>query len=167
MTVDSSGKAVLGVMKIRDGLPAGVDESNADAFRRSAFIETQRWLPLNMLSTFDQPVMNPNCDLRRHSTVSTQALWFMNDAMIVGFAQGLADQILSATHDRTDQIVQLFETLFSVRPSDRELRDCRDYLDRQMKTFQAAEIPQDRVELTAMATLCQTMLASNRFLYVD
>ena len=40
VTVDAAGKTVIGKRLIKDGLKAGVDRANADAYRRSAYIET-------------------------------------------------------------------------------------------------------------------------------
>ena len=65
VTTNAEGKVVIGVTKIRDGLAAGVRGQNEAAYRRSAFIESNRSLPLNMLATFDLPEMKPNCDRRR------------------------------------------------------------------------------------------------------
>ena len=79
VTEDEEGKVVIGRRRVRDGLKAGVDSRNEDAFRRSIFVAVKRRLPLNELATFDQPVMNPNCSQRKESTVATQALWFLND----------------------------------------------------------------------------------------
>ena len=163
VTVNSEGKAVIGVQKMRDGLPVGVDEEGADGLRRSAFIEVQRRLPLNMLATFDQPAMTPNCAQRRPTTVATQALWFLNDAAMVRHAGVLAKRLLTKSRDRRQQLGQLYLRLFGQLPSSAELRRCEDFLTKQESLF--AGDPDSSQK--ALASLCQVLLASNRFLYVD
>ena len=176
VTKNGDGKAILGVQIIKDGLPRGVDDQHADAFRRSAFIEVQRRLPLNMLATFDQPEMKPNCDVRRPTTVVTQALWFLNDSLIVERADDLAE-LLFATSPETDaQLRELFLRLFAEPPSAEEMDSSLSFLTTQSERFREHPDPEwqktvqespDAPKMRAMASLCQVLLASNRFLYVD
>ena len=180
VTENAEGKVVIGRRKIRDGLKAEVNSENADAFRRSVFIEVQRRLPLNVLATFDQPAMNPNCDLRRPSTVATQALWFLNDSMLVQRSEELA-KLLFASNSPTDdtdgraiktRIDELFTRLFAVTATPQELATCVEFLAAQRKHFSDqqpddTQQPTSSPKLRAMAALCQTLLASNRFLHVD
>ena len=176
VTRNGEGKAVLGVQIVRDGLPRGVDDQHADAFRRSAFIEVQRRLPLNMLATFDQPEMKPNCDLRRSTTVATQALWFLNDALIVERADDLAWLLFEISPRSDVQLRELFLRLFAEPPSVAEVDSCRSFLTAQSRRFREHSDPEwqktirespDAPGVRAMASLCQVLLASNRFLYVD
>ena len=162
VTEDSEGKAVIGVQKIRDGLRAGVDDGNADAYRRSAFVEAQRRLPLNVLATFDLPTMTPNCDLRRPTTVASQALWFLNDESIIQHAEHLAKG-LATSHsvDPGARLNELYLRLFAQTPSTTELESLNNFLTEQQTLFA------ENAEHLALASLCQIMLASNRFLYVD
>ena len=152
-----NGKVVIGKAKIRDGLKTGVNGSG-NASRRSLYIQAQRRLPLNMLATFDQPKMNPNCELRRPSTVATQSLWFLNDQQIIEQSERLAALVMKHD-DQIKQLEALFERLFSVKPREDELRECETYLAEQIKRLGEPQ--------RAMASLCQVFLASNRFLYLD
>ncbi len=180
VTVNGEGKAVLGEQKFRDGLVTGVeDASQANAFRRSVYVEVQRSLPLNMLVTFDQPEMNPNCDLRRHSTVPTQSLWFLNDEFLVQAADDLAQFIMDTSADDPEfQVRSLYRRLFATVPSPEEVITLADFLFQQSDYYRKNPDPEfdKRVvparktrtpETRALSALCQTLLASNRFLYVD
>ena len=102
--------------------------------------------------------MNPNCELRRPSTVATQSLWFLNDQQIVEHSERLAEQVMKRK-DRDEQVTDLFERLFAVEPTDDELRECGTFVEEQTKRLGD--------EKRGMASLCQALLASNRFLYVD
>ena len=151
------GKVVIGKAKIRDGLKTGVSGSSGTN-RRSIYIQVQRRLPLNMLATFDLPTMNPNCELRRPSTVATQSLWFLNDQQIIEHSKRLASLVVRRDN-RHEQLADLFERLFAVEPTADELLDCETFLAEQTTRLGAPQ--------SAMASLCQALLASNRFLYVD
>ena len=147
---NGEGKAVIG----------------GDAQRRSAFVQVQRRLPLNMLATFDQPEMTPNCDQRRNTTVATQALWFLNDGEIVAHSDRLANSLIAASPDTAGRLGELFLRLFATPPSPEELQTCQEFLREQGEQFAAANPGGDPAQ-RALASLCQVLLGSNRFLYID
>jgi hypothetical protein len=147
---NSEGKAVIG----------------GDAHRRSAFVEVQRRLPLNMLATFDQPEMTPNCDQRRQTTVATQALWFLNDQELLDHSEALAQLLIAQSEFSSVRLARLFLRLFAQAPTPAELQNCESFLAAQRYHF-AKEDPQADAAQRALASLCQVLLASNRFLYVD
>ena len=177
VTTDAEGKAVIGVTKISDGLAAGVRGQDDAAFRRSAFIEVNRSLPLNILATFDLPEMKPNCDRRRSTTVATQSLWFLNDDQIIQLSTELSDRLFATHPDQEDRRLDvLFRRLFATSPTDEERRFISEFIANQEAHFRAdtnAEwqkkikaqpaAPQKR----AFAALAQVLMASNRFLYIN
>ncbi|MCA9214860.1 MAG: PSD1 domain-containing protein [Planctomycetales bacterium] len=176
VTVDAAGKTVIGKRLIKDGLKAGVDRANADAYRRSAYIETNRSVPLDTLKTFDQPVMNPNCSVRRPSTVATQSLWFLNDEFIVEASEQIATSILNDDESVQDRHVEdLFVRLFAQSPTNYEVAMCQQFVREQIEDLsanndeakQSAKGQHEQLARQAFATLCQTLFASNRFLYLD
>ena len=177
VTTNAEGKVVIGVTKIRDGLAAGVRGQNEAAFRRSAFIESNRSLPLNMLATFDLPEMKPNCDRRRSTTVATQSLWFLNDDQIIGLTGGLADRLFTNHPIKADQRLDaLFRKLFATAPTDEEQQYLTSFLERQEELFRAdpnaewqkkIKAQPDAPARRSLAALAQVLMASNRFLYID
>ena len=160
---NSEGKAVL-------------DSGQAGAQRRSVFVEVQRRLPLDMLSTFDQPVMAPSCNLRRHSTVAQQALWFLNDEVLLSWSEAFARRSIAHSAQESVRLNDLFLRLFGAPARPGELDSCRSFLNAQREIFRAdtdanwqkkiREHP-DELEVRSLASLCQVLFASNRFLYVD
>ena len=177
VTTDAEGKVVIGVQKIRDGLAAGVRGKNDAAFRRSAFIEANRSLPLNILATFDLPEMKPNCDRRRSTTVATQSLWFLNDDQIIQLTGKLSDQLFTGQPtDATQRLNNLHQKLFATPPTDEERRFLSDFLARQEELFRADPNAEWQKKIKAqpnapgkraLAALAQVLMASNRFLYID
>lgn len=163
VTADQEGKIVIGKRQERNGLQTGVDGTSASDSRRSIFVQARRDQQLNMLQTFDQPEMNPNCGLRPETTVATQALWFLNDGNIVELSQHLARRAFQQKVDDTTRIRFVFRLLFAAEPSAVELHACRAFLQEQQQHFVDAAQPQQQ----SLAVLCQTLCASNRFLYID
>ena len=181
VTEDAEGKAVLGKRRVRDGLKAEVDGLDRPAGRRSIYVETQRNLPLDMLATFDQPSMTPNCVMRHHSTVATQALWFLNDPLSVELADQLAE-LLWKEHGVLEAelnpaaLNDLYLRLFAKPASERQLQYCQEFLAQQRQLLSENEDPPWReqveaspelVQIKALSALCQVLVASNPFLYVD
>ncbi|MBU6238127.1 MAG: DUF1553 domain-containing protein, partial [Planctomycetes bacterium] len=173
---DGEGQATLGRRILNEGLYAGIEDIGAEKYRRSIYLQSKRGLPLSLLETFDMPVMNPNCDTRRCSTVAPQALLFLNEQSIIQFSEKTAERLWSDSPEMDVRLSRLFMKLFSKRPSDAELVSCRGYLQSQREVFAADQNPEWRKrmeaeshapDLRALASLCQVLMASNRFLYVD
>lgn len=176
VTENQEGKTVIGVRKIKDGLKAGVDSGRGDANRRSLYIQMQRNKPLNMLATFDLPRMTPNCEIRPQTTVATQSLWFMNDSQMVDWSERMAESIDGDLDDATPWLEDLFVRLFASLPDKSDKKMCLRYLESQTLQFIDDKDPTWQDQLSkdptlarkrALATLCQTLVASNRFLYID
>ena len=163
VTKDGSGKAVVA--------------QSAEAFRRSCYIEFKRTEPLEMLATFDFPIMNPNCDKRQCSTAATQSLWFLNDEMIVARSADLARRVSEeVADDAARRMDRLFLHLFAAPPSDNQQAACLQFVAQQAELFRQdpnvdwqAELQKHPAAATdrAWTSLCQALLASNRFLYID
>ena len=167
VTEDSEGKVVIGQPQKRDNI-----KTDKDLARRSVYIQVHRKLPLNVLATFDQPEMTPNCDLRRATTVATQSLYFLNDAELITRSEDLARLLVDQRKDDQSRLTELFIRLFAEPPSDRELDYCVQFLSNQIRQFETLPSGQDQAKppdptLRSLATLCQTLFGSNRFLYVD
>lgn len=176
VTENPEGKTVIGVRKIKDGLKAGVDSGEGDANRRSIYIQMQRNKPLNMLATFDLPRMTPNCEIRRQTTVATQSLWFMNDSQMIEWSEQMASIACSGSEDAAYWVEGLYQRLFSISPDPLSKEACLEYLEAQAIQFKEDKNQAWQKELSgdstlarrrALATLCQTLVASNRFLYID
>ena len=160
------GKVVIGKAQVRDGLKTGVSDGNDGATRRSIYIQIQRRLPLNMLATFDQPVMNPNCEIRSPSTVATQSLWFLNDDHIISYSLLLAER-LDPTLDDESKLDALFLRLFSQPPNPDEKAACLELLAQQRLNLKSENDDSEELERKTWGSLCQMLFASNRFLYID
>ncbi len=180
---DPLGRIVVGrEEKDANGDVVKVVSLGGDDFRRSLYIQSRRTEPVTVLETFDLPEMKPNCELRRTTTVAPQSLLMLNDTFVLASARALAERLRrEAPGDVRDQVSRAWKILFSRTPSAGDLDLALAYLAEQGEELRArlAAVPPappqegqptplaPDPQLDALASLCQVLLASNRFLYCD
>jgi hypothetical protein len=172
---DVVGQIVVGVdrkqgdNKMPVDVPLGEEE-----FRRSIYVEVRRSRPLAFLNTFDAPVMEVNCERRQSSTVAPQSLMLMNSEFILQQARLFSQRVRREAGAAPDQrITAAWRIAYGRNPGEPELVQARDFLARQVATLTrpgspgpspgSSPAPEDR----ALTNLCQALLASNEFLYLD
>lgn len=172
---DLVGQWVIGKENLDAGRPGAVIPMQGEEFRRSIFVQARRSRPLTVLDTFDLPQMTPNCEKRNASTVPTQSLLLMNSEFISEQARHFAERVLTEAGTNLSKQVQLAWRLAFARPAtDLEITDALEFLDDNAKHFAAHPVTDDRnpkqkrdASELALTTLCQLLLSSNEFLYVD
>lgn len=135
-----------------------VEPQGPEGFRRSIYLQVRRSQPLTLLQVFDQPVMETNCTRRPVSTVSSQALTMLNGDFLILQAERFADRsIRESPADPTAQAVRL---AFGREATDAEQalfgRHLTEQVERNGRKFH-----------DALADICQMLLSSNEFAYVD
>lgn len=172
---DDVGQIVLGIEnkngERRNDKPIPL---NGEEFRRSVYVQVRRSKPLAMLDTFDLPTMEPNCECRIASTVTPQALMFLNNEFVVESAGFLAERgRREAGQDTLGQVRRIWSLCFGVGPNPAQEKDAVAFLTAQTEHFRKAQPPGAKAAGTpdptaqALASLCQTLLSANAFLYVD
>jgi mono/diheme cytochrome c family protein len=173
VTHDEIGQVVIGkdIRNPGDGTPMGkVAALGGEEFRRSVYIQVRRSLPLAMLETFDAAMATPNCEARSFSTVATQALLLMNNRQVLEQAALFAQRVRrQAGADARAQVVLAWRLAYAAEPTAEEIEGATSFLARQTAHFGAQKRgPADpEPALQALASFCQALLGSNRFLYVD
>ncbi|MSR56165.1 MAG: DUF1549 domain-containing protein [Planctomycetaceae bacterium] len=172
---DDVGQIVVAI-DTRDsaGRPTGkVVPLGADEFRRSLYVQVRRSQPLGVLEPFDAPLMTPNCELRTSSTVAPQSLLLMNGPFMAQQADALATRILrEAGSEPAAQVERAWRLVFCRLPTDAELTGGVAFLNDQSAGVRGA-IAKDPTAVAvdpsraALANLCQALVSSNGFLYVD
>jgi hypothetical protein len=171
---DPQGRVVTGIDK-GDIRSHKVDPGGEADFRRSIYVQMRRSKPLTVLDTFDAPVMQPNCEMRAQTTVAPQSLLLMNDTFVLDCARRLAIQVESlAPGDRPRQIQQLWNLVYG-RPAGGDdiakslayLGDQTSALTEYHRTHPAGKATAPDPAREAMASLCQVLCSSNRFLYIE
>ncbi len=177
---DTVGQVVVGV-----DAPAGNEPPvGHEAFRRSIYIQVRRSQPLAMLHVFDQPVMETNCERRTVSTVATQSLMLLNSDFILQQSNYMAARIRKeAAGDPTAQVHSAWQLAFARAPLPKELETALAFLAAQSAPTAApapatvtagaggamppAAAPPAEPPVDALASLCQILLSTNEFLYVE
>jgi cytochrome c553 len=172
--VDPSGRVVVGIDKGTISAHK-VESAGQDDFRRSIYVQVRRSKPLTVLDAFDAPTMVPNCEMRSQTTVAPQSLLLMNDTFVLENARRLADRLQAEFPDeRRKQIARAWTLLYSTPASESDLARSLAYLEAQTKALAAYHhsiqhakgvVPNPPQE--AMASLCQVLCSSNRFLYIE
>ncbi len=178
---DEDGQIVVGVdTNDTAGRPSGKYVAlNGEEFRRSLYIQMRRTKPIGMLEAFDLPRMEPNCELRNASTVATQSLAMMNGDFAITQSKYFAERVAKeAGSDTAAQVKLAWQLAFGRAPSDADAKNSAAFLAKQTTLFQAnplklpppskgKEAPPAEPPMAALTTLCQALLTSNQFLYVD
>lgn len=174
---DPVGRFVIGKENLNAGRPGDVIDMQGEQFRRSIYVQIRRSRPLSVLETFDLPAMTPNCDQRKPSTSATQSLMLMNSQQIIDYAEAFADRVVSEAGDSdADRIRRAWQLAWCRPPEPSELAEAEQFLDDQTEILQSAPTDSDEVNAgeraaaarrEALNVLCQMLLSSNEFLYVD
>jgi hypothetical protein len=145
-----------------------------DSSRRSLYLEVRRSRPVSFLTAFDAPVMAVNCDRRMPSTSATQSLMLMNSDFVLEHAKAMAGKLRRelpasgrASKDKRNLLIgQAWRIAYERAISDEERAWAREFIDGQIEALARTNTGGDR-ELAALTNLCQQLMTSNEFLYVD
>jgi uncharacterized protein DUF1553/uncharacterized protein DUF1549/cytochrome c len=137
---------------------------NGSEFRRSIYVQQRRSALPYQLAVFDSPQMEPNCEARNISTVAPQSLLLMNSSFVVEQSRAFAKRVISeAGDDVSKQAVRAWELAFGRAPAVQDQQDAIAYLNAQTKALPAGSDAPEK----ALASLCQALLGSNPFLYIE
>jgi len=168
-----------------------IDEKQSGAQRRSIYLQQRRTFPVSFLAAFDGPSHNPVCVQRVSSTVALQSLSLLNSDFVRTRAKAFARRVLASADGqrreaspsvgearlgsgespgdveptRQDEtLLQVaFELAYSRPPRRDELSAAEKFLLEQRSAYASQPDARERI----CADLCQMLLASNAFLYVD
>lgn len=141
---------------------------NADR-RRSLYVLARRNYPLNFLEVFDYPLMQTNCNRRINSATPLQSLTLMNDEFVLQHAEHIKNRVndLSRTASIEGKIERAYRLALARKPNAMEMAISRDHLTKQRDLYRKSNFADEKASGKALASLCQMLLASNEFLYVE
>jgi hypothetical protein len=139
-----------------------VDETRADARRRSVYLQQRRTQVTTFLELFDAPAMAATCSVRNTSTVPLQSLALLNSPFARARALAFARRLLQEVDD--DRRVELAFRLACARPPRPEEATASGRFLTAQRPLHAQE---KEAELQTWTNFCQMLLASNAFLYVE
>ncbi len=173
---DRVGQIVIGIENQNAGRPGAKIDMKGEEYRRSVYVQVRRSRPLAMLDAFDAPRMSPNCECRPSSTVAPQALMLMNSDFVLQQSILIAQRVVKEVgRERDAQLRRAWELTFCELPSENEFKHAQRFVIQQTeylrKSREAGKLkesdPQKTPDLLALASFCQALVSSNRFLYVD
>ncbi len=147
-----------------DGLVTPIETEKG--WRRSVYVQQRRKEIPTVLDSFDLPAMNPNCTERTNSTVSTQALFLMNNAQVHEWAAALARRVENEAGPAPGAQIETMYWIVLGRPPTDEERDLN--LSAWTKLTEGPnESAAKTTAFGALTKLCHTVLNSAAFVYID
>ncbi|MEO2049064.1 MAG: PSD1 and planctomycete cytochrome C domain-containing protein [Pirellulales bacterium] len=168
---DLTGQIIVGTPNnSTDGIAKDKIDMDGQEYRRSIYIQVRRSEPLSVLDMFDAPQMAPNCSQRSSSTVTPQALLLMNSHFAARYADDFADRLIAEEGDDCgNRIKNAWLLATGTVPDADEAENALEFLRMQTAHFVQNPIAdsQRSAEHQALSNLCQALLCSNAFLYID
>jgi hypothetical protein len=148
-------------------LPEGnveVDEHDLHARRRSVYLQQRRTQVATLLELFDAPSVVANCTYRQSSTVPLQSLALLNSHFALARAEAFAARLeREAGVDASKRITLACGLAWGREPAAAERAAAERFLAAQQQVY----APDKDGGRRAWTDLCQMVLASNAFLYVE
>lgn len=139
-----------------------IDHTKYDSLRRAIYLPIIRNNLYPLFEQFDFPDPTMPTGSRNTTTVAPQALLMLNSQLVMESADVWADSLLKQSGDDADRIRVAYERAFGRSPTEFETK--------RALTFVAASVAgaADSTEARrrAWALLCQSLLATNEFIYV-
>jgi len=142
----------------RGGWKVNSDPSEHD--RRSVYVFVRRNTRYPMFEAFDMPDTHESCARRNMTINPAQSLELMNSKLVTEWSRSLADRVRNDAGQTVDGMLdRAWKLALQRTPGTEERAEARAFLERQSK------LTGDDAQ--AWADLCQTLLSTNEFLYVN
>jgi hypothetical protein len=134
--------------------------------RRSIYFFIKRSKLIPMMQLFDQPEPLVSQGDRPATTIAPQALMFMNNPHVRGYAIGLAQRIAPAADESLAAAVRRgYLMAISREPTEQETKDNVAFLEQQIASYEADKKAGARD--LALADFCQVLFSLNEFVFVE
>ena len=139
-------------------------------WRRSLYLMARRNYSLSLLDVFDFPVMALNCTRRINSATPLQSLTLLNSEFVmqrsIDFA-GRVSKLASPESQPQKKVETAFLLAFGREASAEEIRWSMEHLEKQRRRYVELRSSAQESSEKALASLCQMLLGTNEFLYLD
>lgn len=162
------GSAIEQIDALINWPPGEATDLHRKSAHRSIYLCMLRHAPPKELVAFDLPDGVGIAGQRESSTLPTQTLFLLNSDFVVEQANTLADRLLDqeSIEDR-QRVEQMFAAILHRSAGDNENSRTLAFL-RQIELQLAAEVTESKsCRQRAWATVCQALLMTNEFRYVD
>jgi hypothetical protein len=136
--------------------------------RRTLYLLNRRIYNPSLLNVFDKPIVTSGVCQREDAAVPLQSLAMMNDGFVAEQAAQLAARVMSVADQTTNsRIESAFRLALSRRPSAIEMQSSHELLAKQAQLFRQEKSTDAKVQRKALTELCQTLMNTNEFLYLE
>jgi hypothetical protein len=129
--------------------------------RRSVYLTVKRSKLLPFLQLFDAPDAIEGKELRNETNAAPQSLTLLNSQFVRQMSAKLATRVKAESNE--DLVDQLYWETFSRAPRPQEIGYLADFLARQAGLYEGDAKAADK----AKVDLCQLLICSNEFVYID
>ena len=142
------------------------DTTSYDSQRRSIYLPIVRNHLYDVFQLFDYSDAGSVVGHRTSSVVAPQALFMMNSPFMATTSAALAESLVNNAETNRQAIIQnLFQQAFSRAPSAVEFQNALDFLNEATHIADAEAAAEKEQE--AWRLLCQVILQSNEFIYIE
>ena len=140
-----------------------VDPTKYDSQRRAIYLPVIRNNLYSFFSQFDFPDPTMPTGIRSETTVAPQALLMMNAELVMNAADRLAKNLLRDFQSESRRIEQAYQLTLGREATLAEIERAKRFLDQvAQESRSSSSAPQHR----ALSLLCQSLFASNEFIFV-
>ncbi|MFN0052753.1 MAG: DUF1553 domain-containing protein [Planctomycetales bacterium] len=140
-----------------------IPEESAGARRRSLYLYQRRTQVVSFLQVFDAPSIVFNSVRRGQTTMPLQSLSLLNSDFALARARSLAARLKQMEEDETGRVTLAYRLLLARDPTTAEQEAARQFVATQVSEY----ADQSDAHARAWQDLCQALLASNEFLYLE
>ena len=168
---DANGRIVVGIdKKGSSNRPGKTIPLGGEEWRRSIYIQAKRSRPLSFTSTFDSPVMNPNCTQRNVSIIASQALTMLNGSFVRRQAEALAALLLEKDSKTETLVRSAFARVLCRMPDSEEQQAAVAFVEnanqRLLQTAEGKKNPA-KARRQALRDFCQVLFNTSEFLSIE
>jgi hypothetical protein len=154
----------------KDGLVTVAEKGGTPTsqFRRSVYLIARRNYSTSFLDVFDFPIMAINCTRRMNSATPLQSLTMLNGDFIMQRSEDLARRIAAmAGASPSNEVDKAFLLALSRKPRPEEMQWSLEHIEKEKRRYLDLKSSSEDASRKALASLCQMLLASNEYLYID
>ncbi|NQV28923.1 MAG: DUF1549 domain-containing protein [Rhodopirellula sp.] len=144
-----------------------VDHTKYDSLRRSLYLPVIRNNVYTLFSQFDFPDPTMPTGSRNATVVAPQALLLMNAGLVMDSADKFATMLINRTQDQAGRIAYAYERTLGRQPSEVESHRALAFVsDLTTSALTDAANVDAEAERLAWSMFCQSLFASNEFIYL-
>ena len=141
---------------------------NYEGSRRSVYLPVIRSGLYSVFQAFDFADPSASNGKRIPTTVAPQALFMMNDDLVLRCSEAMGRRLLARTDlDAAGRIRQAYLTAYGRPALDKEVERAEGYLKRFEAELEARGVAPEARPLRIWQAFCQAIFASSEFLYLD